>query len=94
MTAGISIHHLTLNELDVGSYRSFFKFTPPLRSEDDRRAMVQAVADGLIDVICSMHTPQDEESKTHCPFEEPPPLVVGWAFREGHCCPPQCVFLV
>jgi dihydroorotase len=69
VTAGTSIHHLTLNELDVGDYRTFFKLTPPLRSEDDRLAMVQAVADGLIDIICSMHTPKDEESK-RLPFEE------------------------
>ncbi len=69
VTAGISIHHLTLNELDVGDYRTFFKVKPPLRSEDDRLAMVQAVADGLIDIISSMHTPQDEESK-RLPFEE------------------------
>lgn len=69
VTAGTSIHHLTLNELDVGDYRTFFKMTPPLRSEDDRLAMVQAVADGLIDVISSMHTPADEESK-RLPFEE------------------------
>ena len=69
VTAGVSIHHLTLNELDVGDYRTFFKVKPPLRSEDDRLAMVQAVADGLIDIICSMHTPQDEESK-RLPFEE------------------------
>ncbi len=76
VTAGISIHHLTLNEFDLGDYRTFFKFTPPLRSEDDRRAMVQAVADGLIDVICSMHTPQDEESK-RLPFEEAAAGAVG-----------------
>ena len=69
VTAGVSIHHLTLNELDVADYRSFFKVKPPLRSEDDRLACVQAVADGLIDIICSMHTPQDEESK-RLPFEE------------------------
>jgi len=69
VTAGIGIHHLTLNELDVGDYRTFFKVKPPLRSEDDRLAMVQAVADGTIDIICSMHTPQDEESK-RLPFEE------------------------
>jgi len=68
VTAGISIHHLTLNELDVGDYRTFFKVKPPLRAEEDRRAMVGAVAEGLIDVICSMHTPQDEESK-RLPFE-------------------------
>jgi len=76
VTAGVSIHHLTLNDLDVGDYRTFFKLTPPLRSEDDRLAMVQAVADGLIDVICSMHTPQDEESK-RLPFEEAAPGAVG-----------------
>ena len=69
VTAGVSIHHLTLNELDVGDYRTFFKVKPPLRSEDDRLAMVQAVADGLINIISSMHTPQDEESK-RLPFEE------------------------
>ncbi|SFO89823.1 dihydroorotase [Tranquillimonas alkanivorans] len=69
VTAGVSIHHLTLNETDVGDYRTFFKVKPPLRSEDDRMAVVEAVASGLIDVISSMHTPQDEESK-RLPFEE------------------------
>lgn len=69
VTAGVNIHHLTLNELDVGDYRTFFKLKPPLRSEDDRVAMVEAVASGLIDIISSMHTPQDEETK-RLPFEE------------------------
>lgn len=69
ITAGVSIHHLTLNALDVGDYRTFFKLKPPLRDEEDRQAMVEAVASGLIDVISSMHTPQDEESK-RLPFEE------------------------
>ncbi|MEO1577884.1 MAG: amidohydrolase family protein, partial [Pseudomonadota bacterium] len=69
VTAGVSIHHLTLNELDVGDYRTFFKVKPPLRSEDDRLACVEAIGSGVIDVISSMHTPQDEESK-RLPFEE------------------------
>ena len=69
VTAGVSIHHLTLNELDVADYRTFFKVKPPLRSEDDRMAVVEAVGSGLIDIISSMHTPQDEESK-RLPFEE------------------------
>jgi dihydroorotase len=69
VTAGVSIHHLTLNELDVANYRTFFKIKPPLRSEDDRIAMIEALADGTIDIIHSMHTPQDEESK-RLPFEE------------------------
>ncbi len=76
VTAGVSIHHLTLNELDVGDYRTFFKLTPPLRSEDDRLAMVEAVASGLIDVISSFHTPADEESK-RLPFEEAASGAVG-----------------
>jgi dihydroorotase len=69
ITAGVSIHHLTLNELDVADYRTFFKVKPPLRAEDDRLAAVDAVSSGLIDIISSMHTPQDEESK-RLPFEE------------------------
>ena len=69
VTAGTSIHHLTLNEFDVGDYRTFFKLTPPLRSEDDRQAVIAALADGTIEVVASFHTPADEESK-RLPFEE------------------------
>lgn len=76
VTAGTSIHHLTLNEFDVGDYRTFFRLTPPLRSEDDRIAMVEAVAEGRIDVIGSFHTPQDEEAK-RLPFEVAAPGAVG-----------------
>lgn len=76
VTAGVSVHHLTLNEFDVGEYRTFFKMTPPLRSETDRMAVVEAVADGLIDVISSMHTPADEESK-RLPFEQAAAGAVG-----------------
>ncbi|PZX19555.1 dihydroorotase [Palleronia aestuarii] len=76
VTAGVGIHHLTLNEFDLGDYRTFFKLKPPLRSEDDRLAMAEAVASGLVDVISSMHTPQDEESK-RLPFEEAASGAVG-----------------
>jgi dihydroorotase len=76
VTAGTSIHHLTLNEFDVGDYRTFFKLTPPLRSEVDRLAMVAAVAEGTIDIISSFHTPADEESK-RLPFEEAAPGAVA-----------------
>ncbi|MEP0960635.1 MAG: dihydroorotase [Roseobacter sp.] len=69
VTAGTSIHHLTLNALDVADYRTFFKLKPPLRDETDRLAVADAVNSGLIDIISSMHTPQDEESK-RLPFEE------------------------
>ncbi|MDX2484745.1 MAG: dihydroorotase [Pseudodonghicola sp.] len=76
ITAGVGIHHLTLNEFDVADYRTFFKLKPPLRAEDDRQAVIEAVRTGLIDVICSMHTPQDEESK-RLPFEEAASGAVG-----------------
>jgi dihydroorotase len=76
VSAGVSIHHLTLNELDIDGYRTFFKVKPPLRHEDDRLAMAEAVSTGLIDIISSMHTPQDEESK-RLPFEEAASGAVG-----------------
>ncbi|MEM6618431.1 MAG: dihydroorotase [Pseudomonadota bacterium] len=69
VTAGASIHHLTLDQSAIAGYRTFFKLKPPLRSASDRDALAAALADGVIDVISSMHTPQDEESK-RLPFEE------------------------
>jgi dihydroorotase len=69
VTCGVSIHHLTLNENDIGAYRTFFKLSPPLRSEDDRRALVAGVADGAIDVIVSSHDPQSADTK-RLPFAE------------------------
>ncbi len=68
VTAGTSIHHLTLNEFDIGNYRTFFKLSPPLRSENDRMATLQGVIDGHLDTISSFHSPHDEESK-RLPFE-------------------------
>ncbi|MEM0935814.1 MAG: dihydroorotase [Pseudomonadota bacterium] len=76
ITAGTSIHHLTLNVLDIGDYRTFFKVKPPLRNESDRVAIIDAVRSGLIDTISSMHTPQDEESK-RLPFEAAASGAVG-----------------
>lgn len=76
VTCGTSIAHLTLNENDVGEYRTFFKLAPPLRHEDDRRALVQALADGLIDVVCSAHDPQDVETKRR-PFAEAEDGAIG-----------------
>lgn len=69
VTCGISINHLTLNEADIGDYRTYLKLSPPLRAEDERMALVQALADGLIDVIVSDHNPQDVEVK-NVPFAE------------------------
>ena len=69
ITCGVSIHHLTHNENDIGAYRTFFKLSPPLRAEDDRQALVAAVEDGTIDVIVSGHDPQSADTK-RLPFAE------------------------
>ncbi len=69
VTCGVSIHHLSLNENDIGAYRTFFKLSPPLRTENDRRALVEGVADGSIDVIVSSHDPQSADTK-RLPFAE------------------------
>jgi dihydroorotase len=76
VTCGVSINHLTLNENDIGPYRTFFKMNPPLRSEDDRRAMVEGVASGDIDVIVSAHDPRGAEGKRR-PFAEAADGAVG-----------------
>jgi dihydroorotase len=76
ITAGAAIAHVSLNENDIGAYRTFFKMSPPLRSEDDRQAMVEALADGTIDVICSAHDPQDVERKRQ-PFAEAEDGAIG-----------------
>ncbi|WP_185985142.1 dihydroorotase [Aureimonas mangrovi] len=68
-SGGVSIHHLSLNENDIGEYRTFFRLAPPLRHENDRQAMIEALADGTIDIIVSSHDPQDADGKRR-PFAE------------------------
>ena len=76
VSASVSINHLTLNENDIGPYRTFLKLSPPLRTEDDRLALVAAVASGLIDVVMSDHNPQDVEVK-RLPFAEAASGAIG-----------------
>lgn len=76
VTCGVSINHLTLNENDIGPYRTFFKVRPPLRSNEDRTAMIRGVAAGDIDVIVSSHDPQDADDKRR-PFAEATDGAVG-----------------
>jgi dihydroorotase len=76
VSAGVSINNLTLNENDVAPYRSFFKLDPPLRSEDDRQAMIEGLRSGAIDVIHSAHDPMDSEVKRQ-PFAEAADGAVG-----------------
>jgi dihydroorotase len=76
VTAAASINHLTLNENDIGPYRTFLKVAPPLRGEDDRKALVAAIASGVIDVVMSDHNPQDVETK-RLPFAEAEAGAIG-----------------
>ncbi|TDK36941.1 dihydroorotase [Rhizobium deserti] len=75
-TCGVSINHLSLNENDIGEYRTFFKLSPPLRSEEDRIAMADALADGTIDIIVSSHDPQDVDTK-RLPFGDAEDGAIG-----------------
>ena len=76
VTAGVSINNLSLNENDVGEYRTFFRLAPPLRSEDDRLAMIEALRDGTIDIIVSSHDPQDVDTKRQ-PFADAAAGAIG-----------------
>ncbi|MGD2131857.1 MAG: dihydroorotase [Maricaulaceae bacterium] len=74
--ASVSAAHLVLNELDVGEYRTYARLSPPLRAEADRRALVEALKSGLIDVVVSAHDPQPTEDKRR-PFAEATPGGIG-----------------
>ena len=76
VTAGVAIHNLSLNENDVGEYRTFFRLAPPLRAEDDRVAMIEALRDGTIDLVSSSHDPQDVDTK-RLPFADAAAGAIG-----------------
>ena len=76
VTAGVSINHLSLNENDIGEFRTFFRLQPPLRLEEDRLAMVEALRDGTIDIIVSAHDPQDVDTK-RLPFADAAAGAIG-----------------
>jgi dihydroorotase len=76
VSASCSINHLCFNEIDIGDYRTFYRLDPPLRPERDRAALVEALAEGLIDVVVSAHAPAPAEDKRR-PFSEATPGAVG-----------------
>ncbi|AEQ10275.1 dihydroorotase [Brucella melitensis] len=76
VTAGVSINHLSLNENDIGEFRTFFRLSPPLRGEEDRLAMVEAVKNGTIDIVVSAHDPQDVDNKRP-PFSDAEAGAIG-----------------
>lgn len=76
IACSVSINHLSMNEIDIGDYRTYAKLDPPLRTEDDRLALLKAVNDGVIDVIVSGHDPRPASEK-RLPFAESSPGAVG-----------------
>ncbi|MBL4802688.1 MAG: dihydroorotase [Emcibacter sp.] len=76
VTAGVAVPHFALNEYAIEEYRTFTKLSPPLRAENDRVAVVEALKDGTIDVIVSGHDPEDPESK-RVPYEIAEGGVIG-----------------
>ncbi|WP_455481379.1 dihydroorotase [Bartonella sp. B12(2025)] len=76
ISAGVSINHLSLNENDIGEYRTFFRLMPPLRVEEDRIAMIEAIKDGTIDIIVSSHDPQNVDTK-RLPFSDAASGAIG-----------------
>jgi dihydroorotase len=76
VTCDTAPHYFSLNETAVGDYRTFAKVSPPLRSEDDRKAIVEGLGDGTIDVVASDHTPSDQDSK-RLPFAQAEFGIVG-----------------
>ncbi|HEY4031518.1 MAG TPA: dihydroorotase [Caulobacteraceae bacterium] len=76
VAASCSINHLTFNELDIGDYRTFYRLDPPLRCEDDRQALIDALSSGLVEIVTSAHAPAPAEDK-RLPFDEAVPGAVG-----------------
>ncbi|MEP7455337.1 dihydroorotase [Phyllobacterium sp. SB3] len=76
VTSAVSINHLSLNENDIGEFRTFFRLQPPLRLEEDRLAMVESLRDGTIDIIVSAHDPQDVDTK-RLPFADAAAGAIG-----------------
>ena len=76
VTAGVTPAHIHLSDLAIGDFRSFARLSPPLRSEDDRRAVLEALADGTLDVVASGHDPRGPEDK-RLPFADAAPGMAG-----------------
>ncbi|EJF77935.1 Dihydroorotase [Candidatus Bartonella washoeensis] len=76
ISAGVSINHLSFNENDIGEYRTSFRLMPPLRTEEDRTAMIEAIKDGTVDIIVSSHDPQSTDRK-HLPFNDAAAGAIG-----------------
>jgi dihydroorotase len=96
VTCDVAVHHLHLIDVDIGFFDSQHRVNPPFRSQRDRDAIRQGVADGTVDAICSDHTPVDDDAK-QLPFAEAEPgvtalelllpLTLKWAAEAGLALP-------
>jgi dihydroorotase len=76
VTCDVGIHHVHLCDMDLGYFDSHCRLEPPLRSQRDRDALARGLAEGVIDCLCSDHTPVDEDGK-HLPFAQAEPGATG-----------------
>ena len=76
ITAGVTPAHFMLSDVSIGDFRTFTRLSPPLRSADDRQAVLEALGDGTIDVIASGHDPRGPEDK-RLPFADAEPGMAG-----------------
>jgi dihydroorotase len=76
VTCGVTPAHFMLSDLATVEFRTFARLSPPLRCEDDRKAVREALADGTIDVIASGHDPRGPEDK-RLPFSDAEPGMAG-----------------
>jgi dihydroorotase len=89
VTCDVAVHHVHLCDMDLGYFDSHCRLEPPLRSQRDRDALARGLAEGVIDCLCSDHTPVDEDGK-HLPFAQAEPgatgleLLLPLALKWGH----------
>jgi dihydroorotase len=76
VSCDVAVHHVHLCDMDLGYFDSNCRLDPPLRSQRDRDALARALAEGVIDCLCSDHTPVDDDGK-HMPFAEAEPGATG-----------------
>lgn len=76
VTCDVGVHHIHMTDADIGFFDSNARVTPPFRSQRDREAIRAGLYDGVIDAICSDHTPVDDDEKL-LPFGEASPGATG-----------------
>lgn len=76
VSCGVSPAHLLLSDIAIGAFRTYARLSPPLRSEDDRLATIEAVRDGTVDLICSGHDPRGTDDK-RLPYADAAPGMAG-----------------